>query len=75
MGLVYVMEYLMGLAFFGLGYWLLDGIQVELQTVSETGNVYDLALYVWIGIIIIYLIFGGIWVVRKYSEKELQEGP
>jgi len=65
-----VIEYLGGLCFFGLIYWLLDGIRVEIQTVSETGNVYDLAIWVWAGIVILYLIFGGIWVVRKYTEFE-----
>jgi len=73
MGMLPVIEYIGGIIFFGLGYWLLDGIQVELQGVSETGNIYDLAQYIWIGITILYLIFGGIWVVRKYTEKQYQE--
>jgi len=68
-----IVEYLGGLAFFGMAYWLLDGIKTEIQGVSETGNLYDLALYVWIGIVIVYLIFGGVWVVRKYSHREYQE--
>lgn len=68
-----VVEYLAGLAFFGVGYWLLDGILDEISPVSTTGNVYELGLYVWIGIIFIYLIFGGIWVVRKYTQKEYME--
>ena len=70
MSFIPVFEYLGGFAFFGFIYWLLDGIKVELQTVSETGNVYDLASYVWIGITLLYLIFGGIWVVRQYTEPE-----
>ena len=70
MSFIPVIEYLAGFTFFGFVYWLLDGIQEELQGVSETGNVYDLALYVWIGIIILYLIFGGIWVARQYTEPE-----
>jgi len=68
-----VAEYLGGLAFFGMGYWLLNGIKEEIQTVSESGNIYDLALYVWVGIIFIYLIFGGVWVVRKYARREYQQ--
>ena len=65
-----VIEYLGGLCFFGFSYWLLNGIRTEIQTVSETGNVYDLAIWVWVGIIFLYLIFGGIWVVRKYTHPE-----
>ena len=73
MGLLPVLEYLGGIIVFGLGYWLLDGIQEEFHRVSETGDLYDLALYIWVGITLIYLIFGGIWVVRKYTEKQYQE--
>ena len=70
MSAIHVLEYVGGLVFFGITYWLLDGIQVELQSVSSSGNVYDLYLYFWVGAIIIYIIFGGIWVARKYNEKE-----
>jgi len=73
MGLLPVMEYLAGIIVFGLGYWLLDGIQVEFHRVSESGNIYELAQYIWVGIALLYLIFGGIWVVRKYTEKQYQE--
>jgi hypothetical protein len=74
MSAIHVIEYLIGICFFGLTYWLLDGIQVEIQTASETGNLYDFMLYVWIGCIIIYLIFGGIWVVRRYNEPNMPGG-
>jgi len=69
-----VAEYLGGLAFFGFCYWLLDGIQEEFHSVSQTGDVYDLALFVWIGIVFLYIIFGGIWLVRKYSHERERGG-
>ena len=69
MGFIYVMEYLLGLVFFGIGYWLLDGIKIELESVSSNTDVFTLANYLWTGAIIIYLIFGGIWVSRRYTEK------
>lgn len=69
MSFVYVMEYLMGLGLFGLGYWLMDGIKIELESVSEATDIFTLANYVWTGIIILYVIFGGIWVARRYSER------
>ena len=36
----------------------------------EEGLRLDLLLYIWTGAIIIYLIFGGYWVIRKYNERE-----
>lgn len=70
MSAIHVIEYIGGLAFFGFLYWIMNGILVEFLDFSETGAVYNLALYVWPGIIIVYLIFGGIWVVRKYNERQ-----
>jgi len=66
---LYVMEYIGGLVLFGLGYWLLDGIKIELESTSSVTDVFTLANYVWTGIIVIYIIFGGIWLARRYNEK------
>ena len=75
MSFVHVFEYLGGLAMFGFLYWLLDGIKESLETaVSPSGDVYDLYTYVWTGAIIIYLIFGGIWLARTYAELKEQGG-
>lgn len=62
----------MGLGVFGFLWWLLNGI---LDTfigvgVHETGTIWDFLQYVWLGILIIYLVFGGIYLVRKYNEQE-----
>lgn len=57
---VYVFEYLAGLFFFGLFYWILNGILPEFRFMSMTGSVFDLANYLWKAIVVIYLIF-GIW--------------
>lgn len=69
-----VIEYLAGLTVFGFVYWILDSIVTELKrtSISQTGYTYDLILYVWVGIILLYLIFGGMWVIRKYNEAEYQ---
>ena len=67
-----VMMYLTGLAVFGFIYWLLDGIEkifVGLG-IATTGNTYDLLLYFWLGIIIVYVLFGGIWLIRSYNERD-----
>jgi len=59
---------------FGFIYWLLDNIQVHFRDLSEKGDVFDILKYFWTGIIIIYLILGGYWVVRKYTEREYTFG-
>lgn len=71
-----VMEYLTGIATFGFFYWLMNGILDELTGagVSETGNVYDLLFYFWTAILLVYLIFGGWWVIRKYNEPQYPGG-
>lgn len=72
MSFIPVLQYIVGLGFFGFLWWLTDGI-IESFTatgIHESGDVWNLIQYVWIGIIFIYLIFGGIWLVRKYNEAQ-----
>jgi len=38
--------------------------------VSITGTTYDFIMLMWKGILLVYLIFGGIWVIRRYNEQE-----
>jgi hypothetical protein len=57
---VYVLEYLSGLLFFGLLYWILNGILPYFAEMSTKGDVYTLAGYLWAGAVVVYLIF-GIW--------------
>ena len=74
MSAIPVMMYLAGIPTFGLLYWLMDGIMDSIlsQNVHVTGDVFDLGFYLWAGMLIVYLIFGGIWVVRKYDEAQYQ---
>jgi hypothetical protein len=67
-----VAQYLVGLGVFGFVWWLTNGVLSSFTSVGihETGNTWDFLNYVWIGIIVIYLIFGGWWLIRKYDEKE-----
>ena len=62
-------KYLIGLAVFGIGYWLLNGIKEPIENVSASGNVFNLISYLWAGIALIYIIGGIIWVLRSYSEQ------
>jgi hypothetical protein len=31
---------------------------------------YELLMYVWGGIVLVYLIFGGIWLIRSFQKRE-----
>jgi len=74
MSFIHVFEYCCGLGVFGFLYWIMNGIQEEFQSVSQSGNTFDILLYFWTGIIIVYILFGGIWVVRKYNEESYLNG-
>jgi len=65
---IHIIEYLAGLGVFGLAYWLLNGIFNSIKGISLTTSPYNLILYIWTGTIIVYLIFGVIWLARMYSE-------
>lgn len=69
-----VIAYIGGIFIFGFVYWLLDGIRPYFMALSETGNTYLFLCMMWGGAIIVYLLFGGIWVVRKYNERQYMDG-
>jgi len=69
-----VMGYIGGIFTFGFLYWLLDGIRKDIQVVATTGDTYDLLLMMWGALLIVYLIFGGVWVIRKYNEDQYRQG-
>lgn len=76
MSFVPVLEYLAGIAAFGFIYWIMDGVLGALRSsgVSATGDVYNLMFYMWAAILLIYLLFGGWWLVRKYDERKYPGG-
>jgi hypothetical protein len=67
---IYAIEYIAGLFFFGLIYWILNGILPVFAAMSVVGNVTDLANYIWAGATVIYLVL-GIWyfIIRIKSWK------
>jgi len=69
----HAMDYLFGLGVFGFVYWILNGIRVEFQPVSETGTIYDWANYMFNGAVIIYLIFGAFWFFRVLKEWQFEQ--
>ena len=68
-----VVAYLGGIGVFGFVYWLLDGIRPYFMSLSVQGDTYLFLCMVWGGSIIVYLLFGGLWMVRKYNEKLYME--
>jgi hypothetical protein len=63
--------YLIGLIVFGFLYWLLNGLTdiIKATNVADTTTFtsYDLMLYVWAGIVIVYVLFGGLWLIRSFQ--------
>lgn len=74
MSFIPVISYIAGIFVFGFLYWILDSIQEAMQTYSSTGGVFDLMVYFWAGSLIVYLIFGGWYVVRLYNERNYYGG-
>ena len=64
------LDYIFALGVVGFLIWLLHGIVIQFQGVSETGNVYTLANYIWYGTPVIFLIMGTFWFMRKLKEWE-----
>lgn len=69
-----VLKYGTGLFIFGLVYWLLNGFVDDLKDISINDNTYQLLMYFWAGILIIYIIFGGFWLIRQYLKREYYGG-
>jgi hypothetical protein len=65
--------YIIGLVVFGFIYWLLDNILTIIIATNvadtTTFNCWALLLYVWAGIVIVYVIFGGIWLVKSFRTQ------
>lgn len=70
MSFIPVFQYLGGIGVFGLLYWLMNGILRDIQSIATEGSALDILLFFWLAILVVYLIFGGIWVSRKYNEQE-----
>ena len=47
---------------------------VEFRDVSQTGDLYNLAGWLWTGSLVLYLVFGIFWLPRKIKEIDNQGG-
>jgi len=71
-----VMKYIIGLGAFGFTYWLLDGI-LDLFIAAgnyTTGDTFNILHMIWTGALLIYIIFGGWWLIGQYDEKQYMRG-
>jgi hypothetical protein len=62
---VYVFEYLFGLFIFGLVYWIMDAILRGIAPISVQDNTYLLAMMLWAGILLVYLVFGIYYLIIR----------
>lgn len=62
---LYAFEYLIGLATFGLFYWLLNGILPAFAGISTQDDVYQFAMWAWRAAVVIYLLFGMFYFFRS----------
>jgi len=76
MSMIPLAMYTVGIVVVGFAGWLINGIKDALisANIHETGATYDFLTYIWTGLFIIYLIFGGLWLIKKYNETEYQQG-
>ncbi len=70
MSFIPVFKYLGGIAIFGIVYGVLDLIVTPFWDVAQTGDVKDFLLLMWSAILIIYLIFGGMWLLNEYRAEK-----
>jgi hypothetical protein len=66
--IIYVFDYLIGLAVFGIFYAMWNGILVEMQTISSTSIVFDFVNMIWTGALVMYLVLGPFWLFNRIRE-------
>ena len=75
MSFIPVLQYIGGAAVLGFIGWVLDGILEDFIAIGihETGDAWNILMYLWTAVFIIYMVFGGWWMVRKYNELEYRD--
>jgi len=70
--IIATMDYLAGYALFGITYWILGSIRADISIVSDTGNVYTFAGYIWNAALVLYMVFGTFWYYTKLKEWDIE---
>lgn len=66
---IYAFEYLFAIPIFGFLFWILNGILIQIAPVSSKGPLFQLASHLWVGAIIVFILFGIFWLPRKIKER------
>ena len=76
MSFIPVLQYGAGIVVFCFVYWIANGILEKFvgANVHVAGNVFFFFNYLWIGVLVVYIVFGGWWLIRKYNESEYSRG-
>lgn len=69
-----VLAYLAGIVVFGMVYWFMNLLHIDLRFVSLQGNPFGLITFTWTAIVIVYIIFGAIWLIKQYRTKQYPYG-
>lgn len=73
----FVIDYVIGLGIFGFVYWILDGgfvTEIIQADIATQGDVLNLYMYIWAGFVIVYLMFGAMWLPRRINEWRENQG-
>lgn len=76
MSFIPALSYVAGIGVMGWTGWILGGIKQDLVDIGihESGTVWSFLLYLWTGMFVVYLIFGGYYVIRQYNEDRYSRG-
>ena len=70
-----VMAYGGGLVVFSMAYYFLDPVVQAIATDSgSSGMTHELMLFMWSAALIVYLVFGGYWMISRYNEMNYRGG-
>lgn len=70
---MYAFEYLMGFPFFGLVYWIMNGILVDLRSISVQDTVFQYGNYIWAACVVIYIVFGIFYFIRRLKTWTIEK--
>lgn len=75
MSFIPVVKYMIGLGIFGFTYWILGSILETIvdEGVHTAGITFNILHALWTGGLLVYLVFGGWWLIRRYDEKEYRQ--
>jgi len=69
-----ILAYIAGLVCFGVVYWFMNGLHIDLRFVSLQGTPFTFIEFMWTAIVVVYVIFGAIWLIKQYTKKKYPYG-